>query len=234
MAVLAGKLKARRRDCAPVAGKSTLNRLELSRPGPRAITRSAMIRPPSRGCSSICSWRRTPSRRSRSSSISTPPTIRCTAIRKGGSSTAITIATAICRSTCSAAGISWRPSCGRSNIDGAAGSVEEMARIVGANPPALAEVRILLRADSGFCREDLMDWCEANRVDYLFGLARNVRLTARSPLNWRSPSRSRTHRKAGPPLQGLHLVHAQKLEPVAPRRRARPSGPRARPIRASS
>ena len=40
------------------------------------------------------------------------------------------------------------------------------------------KVRILLRADSGFAREALMAWCEANRVDYLFGLARNERLTA--------------------------------------------------------
>jgi hypothetical protein len=39
-------------------------------------------------------------------------------------------------------------------------------------------VRILLRADSGFCREGLMAWCEANRVDYVFGLARNPRLTS--------------------------------------------------------
>jgi Transposase DDE domain group 1 len=39
-------------------------------------------------------------------------------------------------------------------------------------------VRILLRADSGFAREALMAWCEANRVDYLFGLARNARLAA--------------------------------------------------------
>jgi Transposase DDE domain group 1 len=38
-------------------------------------------------------------------------------------------------------------------------------------------VRILLRADSGFAREALMAWCEANRVDYLFGLARNSRLS---------------------------------------------------------
>jgi len=38
------------------------------------------------------------------------------------------------------------------------------------------EVRIVLRADSGFCREELMAWCEHHRVDYLFGLARNQRL----------------------------------------------------------
>jgi Transposase DDE domain group 1 len=37
-------------------------------------------------------------------------------------------------------------------------------------------VRILLRADSGFCRDALMTWCEENRVDYIFGLARNAGL----------------------------------------------------------
>lgn len=39
-------------------------------------------------------------------------------------------------------------------------------------------MRILLRADSGFCRDALMAWAEGNRVDYLFGLARNARLSA--------------------------------------------------------
>ena len=38
-------------------------------------------------------------------------------------------------------------------------------------------MRIILRADSGFAREALMAWCEANGVDFIFGLARNVRLT---------------------------------------------------------
>ena len=66
----------------------------------------------------------------------------------------------------------------RSNIDGAAGAVEEVARIVSQIRARWPRVRILLRADSGFCREDLMVWCEANRVDYVFGLARNPRLTA--------------------------------------------------------
>src|SRR2546430_16821500 len=40
------------------------------------------------------------------------------------------------------------------------------------------EVRIILRADSGFCREELMSWCETHAVDYVFGLARNERLRA--------------------------------------------------------
>jgi hypothetical protein len=39
-------------------------------------------------------------------------------------------------------------------------------------------VRIILRADSGFANDPLMGWCEANRVDYVFGLARNRRLEA--------------------------------------------------------
>lgn len=60
--------------------------------------------------------------------------------------------------------------------DAAAGSVEEVSRIVCQLRARWPEVKILLRADSGFCREELMAWCECNRVDYLFGLARNKRL----------------------------------------------------------
>jgi len=66
----------------------------------------------------------------------------------------------------------------RSNIDGAAGSVEEVARMVAQIRQAWPRVRVILRGDSGFCREALMAWCEANGVDFLFGLARNKRLEA--------------------------------------------------------
>jgi hypothetical protein len=64
----------------------------------------------------------------------------------------------------------------RSNIDASAGAKEEVARIVAKIRRRWPRVRILVRADSGFAREELMAWCEANRVDYLFGLARNSRL----------------------------------------------------------
>jgi hypothetical protein len=64
----------------------------------------------------------------------------------------------------------------RSNIDASAGAVAEVARIVGQIRARWPRVDILLRADSGFAREELMAWCEANRVDYVFGLARNARL----------------------------------------------------------
>ncbi len=62
------------------------------------------------------------------------------------------------------------------NQDAAAGSVAEVSRIVTQVRQRWPEVRIVLRADSGFCREELMGWCESNDVDYALGLARNQRL----------------------------------------------------------
>ncbi len=64
----------------------------------------------------------------------------------------------------------------RSNIDGAAGSVEELTRIVSQIRESWPEVSIVVRGDSGFAREDLMVWCEDNAVDYVLGLAKNERL----------------------------------------------------------
>ncbi|HEX5930127.1 MAG TPA: IS1380 family transposase [Methyloceanibacter sp.] len=64
----------------------------------------------------------------------------------------------------------------RSNIDASTGAAEEVARIVVQIRSRWPRVRILLRADSGFAREGLMTWCEANRVDFVFGLARNAHL----------------------------------------------------------
>jgi hypothetical protein len=64
----------------------------------------------------------------------------------------------------------------RANIDAADGAVKEVARIVAQIRSRWPEVRILLRADSGFCRDELMAWCEAHNVQYVFGLAKNDRL----------------------------------------------------------
>jgi hypothetical protein len=66
----------------------------------------------------------------------------------------------------------------RSDIDGAAGSVDEVRRIVKQVRARWPRVRIVLRGDSGFARENLMVWCEENRVDFVLGLARNARLSA--------------------------------------------------------
>jgi hypothetical protein len=62
------------------------------------------------------------------------------------------------------------------NQDAAAGSHDELEPIVQQLRQRWPAVRIVLRADSGFCREKLMLWCEANQVQYVFGLARNQRL----------------------------------------------------------
>jgi hypothetical protein len=64
----------------------------------------------------------------------------------------------------------------RSSIDASAGAVAEIERIVAQIRARWPEVRIVLRADSGFAREGLMSWCETNRIDYVLGLARNPRL----------------------------------------------------------
>lgn len=64
----------------------------------------------------------------------------------------------------------------QSNSDAAAGSLREIERIVDQIRGVWPAVRIILRGDSGFCRNELMSWCESKRVDYVFGLARNQRL----------------------------------------------------------
>jgi len=62
------------------------------------------------------------------------------------------------------------------DVDAAAGSVKVVEQIVRQIRRVWPQVPIILRGDSGFCRENLMSWCEKNAVDYLFGLAKNARL----------------------------------------------------------
>jgi hypothetical protein len=63
-----------------------------------------------------------------------------------------------------------------SNIDGCAGTVGELERIVPKLRAAWPGVRIIIRADSGFCRDRILNWCEVNKVDFVIGLAKNKRL----------------------------------------------------------
>jgi hypothetical protein len=65
-----------------------------------------------------------------------------------------------------------------SNIDASEGTVEELERIVGQIRNAWPGVKIVVRGDSGFCRDRIMSWCEARKIDYVFGLAKNERLKA--------------------------------------------------------
>jgi hypothetical protein len=63
------------------------------------------------------------------------------------------------------------------NIDASAGSLDEVKRIVKRIRACWPEVRVILRGDSGFCRDELMDWCEQQQnTHYVFGKARNDRL----------------------------------------------------------
>src|ERR1017187_8764026 len=63
-----------------------------------------------------------------------------------------------------------------SNIDASADSVEELEPVVARIRQSWPAVKILLRGDGGFCREKVMAWCERQGLDYIFGLAQNARL----------------------------------------------------------
>jgi hypothetical protein len=62
--------------------------------------------------------------------------------------------------------------------DGAAGTQEELARLIRRIRESWPQTQLIVRGDSGFCREALMSWCETHDVDYLFGIAKNSRLKA--------------------------------------------------------
>lgn len=85
-----------------------------------------------------------------------------------------------------------------SNIDAAAGALDEVERIVRRLRFTWPEVEIILRADSGFCRDALMTWCEKHRVGYVFGLAKNDRLVKklRKPMREAEAEWKRTARPA--------------------------------------
>jgi Transposase DDE domain group 1 len=65
-----------------------------------------------------------------------------------------------------------------SDIDASAGSVKQLKRIVAQIRQAWPQVKVVIRADSGFCREEILRWCEEDGVDYVIGLAQNPRLVA--------------------------------------------------------
>jgi hypothetical protein len=87
----------------------------------------------------------------------------------------------------------------RSNIDASAGSVEELKRIVGQIRRRWPRVRIIIRGDSGFCREPLMRWCEEQGVGYVLGLARNSRVVR--ALGRQMHEAKQAHRHTGKPAR---------------------------------
>jgi Transposase DDE domain group 1 len=178
MAVLAGKLAANRSDCAPLAGKSTLNRLELSRAEPSRYARIAADTDAIEALlvDVFLDAHGKPPRQITLDLDATDDPLH------GHQEGRFFHGYYDCYCYLPLYVFSGRHLLAarlrRSNIDAAAGTVSEMTRIIGRIRARWPRVRILLRADSGFCREALMTWCEANRVDYVFGVARNERLVA--------------------------------------------------------
>ena len=176
MAVLADKLEARRANCAPVAGKSTLNRLELSG---AAATRYHKIGHDPAGIEELfvtlfLEAHKTPPVEIILDLDATDDPLH------GHQEGRFFHGYYDCYCY-----LPLYVFCGRdlvasklrpANIDGCAGAVEEIARIVAQIRRRWPHTRIILRADSGFARDALMGWCEANAVDYIFGLAKNARL----------------------------------------------------------
>jgi Transposase DDE domain group 1 len=178
MAVLAGKLSARRKDCAPLAGKSTLNRLELGGPEPTRYHRIAWegTKIAALLVDLFLDAHQHPPQQIILDLDATDDPLHghqegrfFHGYYDGYCYLPLYI---FCGRHLLAAKLR------RADIDGSAGAVEETARIVAQIRVRWPEVRIVLRADSGFAREALMSWCEANGVDYLFGLAKNERLVA--------------------------------------------------------
>jgi hypothetical protein len=199
MAVLAGKLEARREDCAPVAGKSTLNRLELSKleptryhkisHNPIAIRRLLVDL-------FLEAHERAPNEIVLDLDATDDPV-------HGNQEGRFFNAYYDC--------YCYLPLyifCGRhllvaklrrASVDAATGAVEEVARIVDQIRRHWPNVRIVVRADSGFAREELMAWCEANGVHFVLGLAKNDRLIA--AIKDELAAAEKTSRRTGKPAR---------------------------------
>jgi hypothetical protein len=178
MAVLVGKLEARREGCAPVAGKSTLNRLELTRLQPtryHKISHNPIAIKRLLVDLFLEAHTRAPSEVVLDLDATDDPL-------HGDQEGRFFHGYYDCYCY-----LPLYVFCGRhllaaklrpANVDAAAGVVQEVARIVAHIRRRWPKVRILLRADSGFARDELMAWCEANDVEFVFGLQQNERLIA--------------------------------------------------------
>jgi len=179
MAVLAGKLEAKREECAPVAGKSTLNRLELSRLQPTRYHKIS-YNPIAIKRLLVDLFLEAHERPPRSIVLDLDATDDPV---HGDQEGRFFHGYYDCYCY-----LPLYVFCGRhllvaklrrANLDAADGALEEVARVVAQIRRKWPKVRIVLRADSGFARDDLMAWCEANNVHFVFGLAKNERLVAR-------------------------------------------------------
>jgi hypothetical protein len=176
LATLAGKLQARRKGCAPLAGKSTLNRLEHAPLGTNRYHKIGHDAVAIEGLfvDLFLEAHKTPPERIILDLDATDDPLH--GHQEGRffhgyyDCYCYLPLYVFCGRHLLAAKLR------RSNIDASAGAKDEVERIVDQIRARWPRVSILLRADSGFARDELMAWCEAHGVDYLFGLARNERL----------------------------------------------------------
>ena len=234
MAVLAGKLSARRKDCAPLAGKSTLNRLELG--GPQ-LTRYHRIAWDGAKIEALFvelfleAHRHPPKQIILDLDATDDPLHGHQEGRffHGYYDCYCYLPLYI---FCGLHLLAAKQRC--ANIDASAGAVEETARIVAQIRARWPAVHIVLRADSGFAREALMSWCEANGVDFVFGLARNERLVAEIASELAAAEAeskaSGSRHAASSNSNGRRATAGAASAASSPRR----NGPRARPTRALS
>jgi len=221
MAVLAGKLDARRKECAPVAGKSTLNRLEQALRG--GVGRYHKIGYDARAIEALFidlfleSYEKPPKRITLDLDATDDPLhghqegrffhgyYDCYCYLPLYITSGRHLLAAKLR---------------RANIDAAHGAREEVERIVAHIRRRWPKVRILIRADSGFARDDLMSWCEANGVDYILGP--RAQSAAGGPDQARvrhGPCRGACDAAPRAPLQGFHLDDTRQLDAATPRHR---------------
>src|ERR1700688_2383563 len=178
VAVLAGKLSSKRETCAPLAGKSTLNRLELSRLEPtryHKIAHNPIAIKRLMVDLFLETHERAPSEIILDLDATDDPV-------HGNQEGRFFHGYYDC--------YCYLPLyifCGRhllasrlqpASVGAAANAVEEVARIIAQIRQRWPHVRILLRADSGFAQQELMAWCGAHGVHFLFGLQQNTRLVA--------------------------------------------------------
>jgi hypothetical protein len=177
-AVLASKLKARRTDCAPVAGKSTLNRLERSKETPSLYHK---IGHDGAAIEKLLVDLFLESHASAPEEIILDLDATDDPLH-GEQEGRFFHGYYDCYCY-----LPLYVFCGdqllvaklrKADIDASAGAADEIARVIARIRVRWPKVRIILRADSGFAREELMAWCEANGVHFLFGLAKTDRLIA--------------------------------------------------------
>jgi Transposase DDE domain group 1 len=178
MAVVAGKLAARREDCAPLAGKSTLNRLELSRLEPSRYHKISH-NPVAIKRLLVDLFLEAHARAPREIILDLDATDDPVHGMQEGrffhgyyDCYCYLPLYIFCGRHLLAARLR------RANAGAAAGAVEEVARIVRHIRERWPRTRIVVRADSGFAGDALMSWCEAHGVDFILGLQQNARLVA--------------------------------------------------------